>query len=328
MLKLSEEQLVEKLKHVKEKSGGTDNISSRELAEAGEALSEGLFGIFKNSIKDSVHPEIWKVGMVIPAFKKSIKSNRTSYRPLTMLNLNSKILESVVCDSLDNHLSEEEILHPNQWGFKKGISTESLLLNLTEKWKKAPDHGYKIGIIFADFKKAFDTVEHTVLKSKLLAARISGKFHDWLISYISDRSQYVLINGKRSGLRIVGIDVPQGSLLGPRLFAVYVNDLPNTTPIGYIHMFADDTTMYYCGKEVEEIVDILNMMLLDFHQWCERNKLTVHTGKTDAILISNTPFISPMRPLRFGNSFIHFKTKTTCLGVEIDCKLNWKPQID
>ena len=143
-IKLSAKQLVQKLKLVKQKSGGTDNISSRELAKAGEALSEGLFGIFKNSIRDSVHPEIWKVGMVIPAFKMGIKSDRTNYRPLTMLSLNSKILESVVCDSLDNH-------------------------------------------------QAFDTVEHTVLMSKLLAAGISGKFHDWLISYISDRSQYVLI---------------------------------------------------------------------------------------------------------------------------------------
>ena len=270
-IKLSEEQLVHKLKHVKVKSGGTDNISSQELAEAGEALSEGLFGIFKNSIKDSVHPEIWKVGIVIPAFKKGIKSDRRNYRSLTMLNLNSKLLGSVVCDSLDNHPSEEEILHPNQWGFEKGISTESLLLNLSKKWKKAPDHGYKIGIIFVDFKKAFNTVEHTVLKSKLLAAGISGKFHDWLISYISDRSQYVLINGRRSGLQIVDIGVLQGSLLGPRLFAVHVNNLPNATLIGYIHMFADDTTMNYCGKEVEEIVDILNMMLLDLHQWCVRN---------------------------------------------------------
>ena len=160
------------------------------------------------------------------------------------------------------------------------------MLNLTEKWKKAPDHGYKTGIIFVDFKKAFNTVEHTVLKSKLLAAGISGKFHDWLVSYISDRSQYVLINDRRSRLQVVDIGVPQGSFLGPRLFAVYVNVLPDATPIGYIDMFADDTRMYYCSKEVEEIVDMLNMMLLDFHQWYERNKLIVHTGKTDAILIS------------------------------------------
>ena len=124
----------------------------------------------------------------------------------------------------------------------------------------------QIGTIFVDFKKASDTVEHTVLKSKLLAAEISGKFHDWLISYISDRSQCVLTNGKRFGLQIVDIGVLQGSLLGPRLFAVYVNDLPDATPIDYIYMFANDTTMYYCGKEAEEIVDILNMMLLDFHQ--------------------------------------------------------------
>ena len=111
--------------------------------------------------------------------------------------------------------------------------------------EESSDHGYKIGIIFVDLKKAFDTVKHTVLKSKLLAAGISGKFHDWLISYISDRSQYVLINGRRSGLQIIDIGVLQGSLLGPRLFTGHVNNLPDATPIGYIHMFADDTTMYY-----------------------------------------------------------------------------------
>ena len=149
-----------------------------------------------------------------------------------------------MCDSLDNHLSEEEILHPNQWGFTKGISTEPLLLNLIEKWKKALDHGCKIGIIFVDFKKAFNTVEHTVLKSKLLAARISGKFHDWLISYISDRSQYVLINGRRPRLQIVDIGVLQESLLGPRLIAVYVNDLPNATPIG--HQFTCSPMIQQC----------------------------------------------------------------------------------
>ena len=107
----------------------------------------------------------------------------------------------------------------------------------------------------------------------------------------------MIINGVKSTLRIVNIGVPQGSLLGLRLFAIYVNDLPDATPIGYIHMFADDTTMYYIGKEVEEIIDMLNVMLNDFSHWCERNRLTVHTGKTEAMLISVKPFVGPMRPL-------------------------------
>eukprot|EP00794_Sanderia_malayensis_P001796 gene1796-2002_t len=196
-IELTEKQLIDKLKHIKQKTGGTGNITSRELSEAGETLTESLYSIFKNSIKNSVHPCNWKTGMVIPAFKKSIKSDRANYRPLTMLNLNSKILESVVSDSLDNHLTQNKVLHPNQWGFKKGISTELLLLHLTETWKKALDLDYKIGVVFVDFKKAFDTVNHNVLKLKLLAAAVSGAFHEWLVSYISGRSQYVVINGMK-----------------------------------------------------------------------------------------------------------------------------------
>ena len=181
-----------------------------------------------------------------------------------MLNLNSKILESIVCDSIDKHLSSTGILHLNQWGFKKGISTESLLLYLTETWKKAIDSGYKIGVIFVDFKKAFDTVDHQVLKYKLQAVGIAGDLHEWIIDYLSDRKQYVEINGVRSSIRIVEIGVLQGSLLGPRLYAVYTNDLPDTTVLRYIHMFTDDTMIYYIGKEIQEIVDILNLILKDF----------------------------------------------------------------
>ena len=115
--------------------------------------------------------------------------------------------------------------------------------------------------------------------------------------------------------------------MGPRLFAIYVNDLPSSSKTGCIHMFADDITIYYIGEEVEEIVDALNLILNDFKVWCYKNHLTVHTGKTVAMLISSHAFVGPMRPLMFGDSFIYFNTKSTCLGVEIDYKLNWKPQV-
>ena len=165
-----------------------------------------------------------------------------------MLNLNSKVLESIVNDTVDEHLSKVGSLHPHQWGFKKGQSTETLLLYMTETWKDALDKGYKVGVIFVDFKKAFDTIDHEILKFKLQAAGLPGDVHNWLVNYLSNRQQYVDINGTNSTLRIVEIGVPQGSLLGPRLFAIYVNDLPDATPLGYIHMFADDTTIFYIGK--------------------------------------------------------------------------------
>ena len=208
-----------------------------------------------------------------------------------MLNLNSKILEDIVCDSLDSHLGINDLIHPNQWGFKKGVSTESLLLYLTETWKKPIDDGYKVGVFFADFKKAFDTVDHATLKTKLSDLGVSGVIHEWIASYVHERSQYVNVNGARQ----IAIGVPQGSPLGPRFFAIYVNDLPNSSEIGRIHMFADDTTIYYIGKEVEETIDASNHILNYFRVWCCKNHLTVHTGKTVAMLISNHAFVGPLR---------------------------------
>ena len=199
---------------------------------------------------------------------------------------------------------------------------------MTETWKDALDKGYKVGVIFVDFKKAFDTINHEILKFKLQAAGLSGDVHNWLVNYLSNRQQYLDINGTHSTLRIVEIGVPQGSLLGPRLFAIYVNDLPDATPLGYIHMLADDTTIFYIGKDIEQIIDTLNSILKDLYAWCSSNKMTVHTGKTEGMIISSSPFVGPLRPLYFGNSVISFTTKSTALGFTIYNELSWKPQVE
>ncbi len=198
----------QKLTHIKQKTGGPDKISFRELSLAGETLFEGLFSIFSNSIKRGLFPNNWKSDEVILVFKKGIKSDCANYRPLTMLHLNSKILEGIVCDSLDKHLEENRLIHQNQWGFKKGVSTESLLLFLSETWKKAVDSGEKVGVVFVDFQKTFDIVDHNILKSKLSTVGVSGVFHEWVVYYLFNRSQYVTINGVRSRLRTVEIGVP------------------------------------------------------------------------------------------------------------------------
>ena len=327
-IKISEDLVVNKLPNIPKKAGGTDGICARELAAAGESLINGLYGIYSKSIATCKFRDNWKVGKVITAYKKGVSSNRENYRPLTMLNLTSKTLENIVCTSIDDHLIASAVLHPNQWAFQKGISTESLLLLLTETWKEAVDQGKKVGVIFVDFRKAYDTINHNILMDKIQAAGISGPFHQWIKSYLTNRRQYVAVNGERSDIEMVEMGVPQGSLLGPRLFAMYVNDLPDSTPVGYIHMFADDTTIYYIGKDPEEIVDALNVMLRAFYAWCQRNQLTVHTGKTEAMYISCSPFVGPMRKIKFGEDTIEFKTESKCLGVIIDNRLSWKPQVE
>ena len=114
------------------------------------------------------------------------------------------------------------------------------------------------------------------------------------------------INGQKSELLIIEIGVPQGSLLGPRLFAIYVNDLPDSSPIGYIHMFADDTTIYYIGNGVQDVIKGLNLILEDFHIWCKKNRLIVHTGKTEAMIRTKHPFTGPLQLIVFAGILLRW----------------------
>ena len=133
---------------------------------------------------------------------------------------------------------------------------ETLLLYLTETWKAASDTNRVVGVIFIDLKKAFDTMNHKILSYKSQAVGISGDLYSLLLSYLENRAQCVEINGKRSKLRFVKVGVLQGSNLGPRLFAIYVNDFPEAIKIGELHMFAEDTTVFVISESVDMVVDI------------------------------------------------------------------------
>ena len=132
-----------------------------------------------------------------------------NYRPVSLLNLNSKIYEEIVATVIDKHINTHNLSNPNQWGFKKGMSTKTLLLYLTEAWKAALDTNSVVGVIFIDFKKAFDMVNHKILGYKLPAVRIYGDLYSLPLSYLENRVQYVEVNGKRSKLGFVKVGVPQ-----------------------------------------------------------------------------------------------------------------------
>ena len=149
----------------------------------------------------------------------------------------------MVCRSFDNHLTTHNLLSDRQWGFRKGHSTESLLLHLTEVWKEALDDGLKVGVLFIDFRKAFDCVDHVILGEKLKALGVSEDMWIWLMDYLANRSQLTQIDGASSESKPVKIGVPQSSLLGPRLFITYVNDLPDSIRSGEVYVYADDTTI-------------------------------------------------------------------------------------
>ncbi|PFX16391.1 RNA-directed DNA polymerase from mobile element jockey [Stylophora pistillata] len=163
---------------------------------------------------------------------------------------------------LDN-ISSTIIPLSAQWGFAKGLSAEGVLLSLTNRWKMELDKGLTVGAIFVDFRKAFDSLSHNILSLKLQAVGICGNLHEWLMNYLSDWCQCTLVNGYISDLTLVQYGIPQGSLLGPRLYTIYVNDLPDAITLGNVLMCADDTTIYCIGKSFDEVCLNLNKVLDD-----------------------------------------------------------------
>ena len=147
------------------------------------------------------------------------------------------------------------------------------------------------------------------------------------MNYLSGRKQYTEVNNQKSSTKPVNCGVPQGSLLGPRLYTIQVNDLPESTSEGELSLFADDTNVYCIGTDIEEVIDTLNRIMAEVYDWCVKNKLTVHPGKSEAMILRRTPFIGPLRLLMYGGNLIKFVTVANCLGIDIDHKLSWNLQI-
>ena len=191
------------------------------------------------------------------------------------------------------------------------------MLHLTEKWKAALEERKYIGVLFIDFKKAFDSISHETLDLKLQACGVSGHLHRLLMSYLQSREQYVEINGKRSDHHKVKYGVPQGSLLDPRLFNIHVFDLPEVPTKGELEMFADDTEQI--GNTVDEIAVIID----EVNEWSKQNCPTIHPDKTEVMIISRGPIIGRLKPIKLKDHIVRYVSESECLGITVDNRLRW-----
>ena len=220
-------------------------------------------------------------------------------------------------DTLVHHVfKEHRLASERQWAYRQGYLTELLLVHLTETWRKAVNSGLAVAVAFVDFCKAFDSVLHQVLLEKLRANFvICDKALGWIASSLNGRKQYTVVNGYNSDTMPVSAGIPQGSVLGPTLFSLFVNDLPLNVKSGSVYLFADDIMIYCIKRTADEAVTQLDKALDELYDWCILNRLTPHLEKSEAImLICKTHATGPVAPIHIGTDAIVWVNKSHLLG--------------
>ena len=277
---ISQMEIEEKDLYVKsEVSCGPEDVSARLLKYAGMSIAPSLTSLFKHSVDTCKPPDQWKIARVSAAFKKGREEDRTCYRPLSMLSIPSKLMESCIASNITNHVVTQNLLDNRQWAYRKGKSTEQLLIHLTERWREAVERKLFVGILFVDFTKAFDTVSHNILLQKLNDLGIRGDIWLWLKNYLTERRQFVRINGCDCDTHIITHGVPQGSVLGPKLFSLFTKDLPKSLHSAETYLYADDTTIYCIEETIDLLTSTPNNVLAELQEWCDRNLLLPHPDK-------------------------------------------------
>ena len=206
--------------------------------DAGDTISESLANIFNLSLQSGIFPDDWKLARITPIYKDGSKTECGNYRPISVISIVAKVFEKLVCNQLRSFMKENNIIIDEQSGFRPYHSTETILLDSTNEWLYNMDKGLINGVLFLDLKKAFDTVNHKILLTKLEMYGIRGCSLEWFRSYFMNRRQVCAINGKLSDEKQINCGVPQGSNLGPFLFLLYINDLPNCLDTTNARLFA------------------------------------------------------------------------------------------
>ena len=281
----TKEEIIEIILSFKQKkSAGPNSIPTKILRLLTDDISEHLSIIFNTSFATGIFPEKLKVAKVIPIHKKDSKLECSNYRPISLLSNIDKILEKLMHNRLMKFLTEQKILYLKQFGFRKNFSTAHPIINLIDSIENAFDQNKFACGVFIDLKKAFDTVDHEILLKKLWHYGIRGIANDWFKSYLTNRMQYVSINNIPSDLLKVNFGVPQGSVLGPLLFLVYINDLHNSIRFSSPFHFADDTGLLNIQDSMHAINRTLNKDLRELSFWLNANKIALNVAKTEIIL--------------------------------------------
>ncbi len=263
---------------------------------------------------------------VIPVFKSGEKNTFNNYRPISLLPKFSKVLEKLFNNRLTKYIEKYNVLFSGQYGFRKNMSVSYALIQLLENITDAIDKGeYTVGI-FVDLKKAFDTINHNILIQKINFYGVRGLCANWVSSYLENRKQMVCIDDEVSQMQHCKCGVPQGSILGPTLFLLYINDIFRVSGIMKLILFADDTNMFCSGSDVNELMEMVEIELNKFSEWFIVNKLSLNLAKT-SFMIFHSKAVNITGGIAITGVNIKRVFTTKFLGVYIDTQFNWKEHI-
>ena len=316
--------LISNLKN--KKASGPNSVPTSVLKHLNSEISVVLSNLFNLSFSTGVFPDILKTSSVLPLFKKGSKLSCGNYRPISLLSNISKLLEKLMYSRLYSFLNIYNCISELQFGFRAKHSTSHALISITEKIREALDTGHFACGIFIDLQKAFDTVDHDILVSKLEYYGARGVVKNWFSSYLHNRKQFVTINGFNSSLNVIHHGVPQGSVLGPLLFLIYINDLNISVKNSMVHHFADDTNLLYINKSLKVLCKKVNYDLKGITNWLNANRISLNVNKTEFVIFrSPRKLINYEINIRLNGQRLYPSSYIKYLGVLLDEHLSWKP---
>ena len=299
---VTQNEVLEALKLLNpKKSQDFNDVSMHFLKKVFTEILIPYHHIIKTSLLTGVVPNQLKIAKIIPIFKSGDRTVMDNYRPISLLSNFSKILEKIVYRRLSEFAETNNILSPSQFGFRKNHSTVHPLVHFVNTVSSALNKKHHVIAIFCDLRKAFDTVDHKILLNKLKKIGVRGVELEWFRSYLSDRKQFVFVEGKCSPLLTILLGVPQGSILGPLLFLLYINDLPEASSL-LSSLFADDTTLLSSGPDITELANFVNSELQKVVHFFRSHKLALHPTKTQYLLFSNSTAVKENPPSIYINN--------------------------
>ena len=320
---ITNDDVTEAIKIVKSnKAPGPDLISPRLYKEGADQLVPHLRKLFNLSLAVGEFPVAWKRSNVTAIHKKDDRANPGNYRPISLLNYDGKLMERCIHKHVSNYLIEHFVITPNQSGFQAGDSTVNQLLYICNEISNALDNNKELRIVFLDISKAFDRVWHKGLLFKLKSVGISGNLLNWFTNYLSDRYQRVCIRNATSSWKKISAGVPQGSILGPLLFVIFINDIVNDIN-SFIRLFADDTCIFEIVDDPIASAAVLNDDLKKILIWAKTWLVLFNAIKTEVLLATKKRIKLYHPPLFMGDTQIKEVLKHKHLGLMISSDFTW-----